>query len=333
MYLLHYLLTAKSSSLLLILVVGLSIRAQAQCTAVETSSDGYTISVFTEAQSILPSSLSCPFGYNYNISVDYTISFSGTNIPGSMYTLQGTIHCGGESHFFNLPNSAGSGTVNSGSNPYRTAADCATATPSSLGCDSAVIQVQGPGLSTTFSSCGGAVLPIELIHFKAILTEFGEVAIQWTTASETNNDYFSIERSINGKNWETISTVPGTGNSNWNINYEFVDPSPLKGVSYYRLKQTDFDGKYSYSATSYVMNRSQTSFRIYPNPTSDKLTVEVDGTHSSINLLSSLGQPQKVSIEERDGFSVIDVSTLPSGVYFLQLGSNSNTKVEKVVIR
>ncbi|MEM9024232.1 MAG: hypothetical protein AAGB22_10845, partial [Bacteroidota bacterium] len=115
-----------------------------QCS--QASSDGYTVNMSFTVASIVPSSNSCPFGYNYNVAVDYAVSFSGTNIPASLYTLQGTVTCGGTQHFFNLPNGGGTGTVTSVSNPYRNASDCNTATPASLGCTDVDIQISGSGL-------------------------------------------------------------------------------------------------------------------------------------------------------------------------------------------
>lgn len=98
-------------------------------------------------------------------------------------------------------------------------------------------------------------LPIELLSFTAncIPLPNGEgqgVGLKWTTASEINNDYFSIERSADGVTFENIATIQGAGNSSTQINYEFADIPPLSnevGAWYYRLKQTDFDGSYSYS--------------------------------------------------------------------------------------
>ncbi len=88
-------------------------------------------------------------------------------------------------------------------------------------------------------------LPIELLYFKATPAS-GQVVLEWATATEINNEYFTIERSIDGVNWDVISFETGAGNSNYTLNYSFTDEFPAEGVSYYRLKQTDFDGKFEY---------------------------------------------------------------------------------------
>ena len=99
--------------------------------------------------------------------------------------------------------------------------------------------------------CVTSIMPVELISFTASCNS-GEVKCQWQTASETNNDYFTIDRSGDAAHWETAGTVTGAGNSSTILNYEFADIPPSLGERepggevYYRLKQTDFDGKYKY---------------------------------------------------------------------------------------
>jgi hypothetical protein len=88
-------------------------------------------------------------------------------------------------------------------------------------------------------------LPIELLSFDAIIDN-NSVIITWSTAAEINNDFFTIEKSKDLINWEIASTIDGAGNSNQVLNYEFVDNFIEEGIWYYRLKQTDFDGKYEY---------------------------------------------------------------------------------------
>jgi hypothetical protein len=89
--------------------------------------------------------------------------------------------------------------------------------------------------------------PIELIYFKANSID-NRVQLQWSTASEINNDFFTIERSVDGNNWNILAFIQGAGNSNQELHYKYYDENPLDGISYYRLKQTDFDGKYEYFA-------------------------------------------------------------------------------------
>jgi hypothetical protein len=100
--------------------------------------------------------------------------------------------------------------------------------------------------SQTTGNLVNQTLPVELISFEGDCN-MNDVNLQWATASETNNDYFTIQKSRDIYDFENVSDVPGAGNSNSNIYYSYtVDPYE-NGITYYRLKQTDFDGKYSYS--------------------------------------------------------------------------------------
>jgi len=100
-----------------------------------------------------------------------------------------------------------------------------------------------------------AVLPVKLCSFDAECRN-NNVAVSWTTASEANNNYFTLEKSADGVYFETVAVVPGSGNSSTQRNYEVVDTHPLNGVSYYRLQQTDHNGGYEYFQSIAVQNCS-----------------------------------------------------------------------------
>jgi len=120
-------------------------------------------------------------------------------------------------------------------------------------------------------------LPIELLSFEAIKN--GEhVSINWQTASEKNNDYYTVERSKDGINFETISMVKGSGDKNMLMEYTETDFNPLNGISYYRLKQTDFNGKFTYSkivAVNYHFNEA--GLDVFPNPSNGDFNVNLTG--------------------------------------------------------
>ncbi len=117
-------------------------------------------------------------------------------------------------------------------------------------------------------------LPIELGAFNVVLDN-NTVKLSWTTISETNNDYFIIERSKNGESWEQLRLVKGAGTSGQLLNYREIDKTPLDGISYYRLKQVDFDGQYSFSQIKAVdsKNFQATQLSLYPNPISGDVVV------------------------------------------------------------
>jgi len=132
-------------------------------------------------------------------------------------------------------------------------------------CGSGIVSVAGNVYGTP-DPCFSGVLPVELISFNAIAND-SVVEIDWSTASQLNNDYFTIERSATGENFSPILKVKGAGTTNQQIDYFERDNSPLPGISYYRLKQTDFNGTYSYSEVVAVKrNITSAGLSVYPNP-------------------------------------------------------------------
>lgn len=122
------------------------------------------------------------------------------------------------------------------------------------------------------------IMPIELVDFK-VATEDAKVKINWTTASEKNNDFFTIEKSDDGKNFEEIGIMDGAENSTYTLNYTYFDEKPSYGIAYYRLKQTDFNGHYEYSKTVSVKNDLAVGeVSVFPNP--------CEGGNFNINLSS-----------------------------------------------
>jgi hypothetical protein len=119
-------------------------------------------------------------------------------------------------------------------------------------------------------------LPIELLSFTATLDNNNIVDLYWSTSVEINNDYFTVEKAIENSNsnlyWSFVLTKKGAGNSNEIIEYNDFDANPYKGISYYRLKQTDFDGNYKYSKIVAINNNQHfnndinLTFISYPNP-------------------------------------------------------------------
>lgn len=122
-------------------------------------------------------------------------------------------------------------------------------------------------------------LPVELMDFSAVLND-KQVDIYWVTGSEINNDYFTIEKSKNGTDWIQVAITDGAGSSNQVISYQDMDPNPFSGTSYYRLKQTDFDGRYSYSDIITINNAVDSHGNIipFPNPvTNNNFNLEFSG--------------------------------------------------------
>lgn len=134
----------------------------------------------------------------------------------------------------------------------------------------------------TLGSLEQAALPVQLLSFEASVIENNKVDLTWATLSETNNSFYSIERSRDALNFEVIGTREGAGTSNDIVNYSFIDLNPLEGTSYYRLKQTDFNGDFEYSEIVRINlkpDESPVRYKLYPNPISKegRLTIEQIG--------------------------------------------------------
>ena len=128
-------------------------------------------------------------------------------------------------------------------------------------------------------------LPIELVSFNAYPEE-NDVVIKWITASELNNDYFTIERSQDLHIWNNVTHVDGAGNSNHYIHYDYTDNDIAEGIWYYRLKQTDYDGQYKYYSPVAVNITNATEFKIlHVNNTGNEMQIEVQTSGEPANLI------------------------------------------------
>jgi len=197
----------------------------------------------------------------------------------------------------------------------------------------------------TFGSLlSGAVnpLPIELLSFDAKLND-KVVDLSWSTATEINNDYFTIERSSDAINFDKVLDKPGAGNSNQIIQYIDVDRKPLPEVSYYRLKQTDFDGQFSYSDIVAVKNiLDKNAISIYPNPLgTEKLNIYLQGVldneYLRIVILDGLGRQMYARgiITEttvNNGMLISINKKLSKGSYIVRVISSNNLYSQKLIV-
>ncbi|MBL6449883.1 T9SS type A sorting domain-containing protein [Fulvivirga sp. 29W222] len=175
-------------------------------------------------------------------------------------------------------------------------------------------------------------LPVELLFFQGSMQ--GDVAVlEWGTASELNNDYFTLERSSDLENFEAITTVKGKGTTEERQDYKYYDNHPSKGVAYYRLKQTDFDGTFTYSDVIRVNNivlSEAPELNMYPVPNNgDQLTLRLTHLNSkereaSVFIYNTQGQvvhQQQVAIEDSNEIALNFKEKLPTGVYTLRVNT------------
>ena len=187
------------------------------------------------------------------------------------------------------------------------------------------------------------ILPIELISFTAESTE-DKILLNWTTASEINNDFFTVEKSLNGNNFEPILTVDASENSFTILNYSIYAYHPEEGINYYRLKQTDENGNSQYSniaSADYV--DTHIGLKIFPNPaeTNDNINVEISGMKDKkvlVILYDATGKEiySKVIIQESPSvlYNAIDAFyKLSSGIYLVTGSSDNRLYQEKLIIK
>lgn len=289
------------------------------CTVTVTSSTGYTVNVTLNAVSVIPSTTNCPFGFNYNVSINYNIVFSGSNIPASLYTLQGTLDCGSQSLFFDLPNGQGSGNTVTNSNPYVSTATCNTATVANLGCNRFNVQIEGLGIPYQVVSCSFVTLPVEFVAFDANRND-DQVDLFWATGAEQNNQYFEVQRAGESGEWTAIGRLNGVGTTSQTTTYNYADQSPLDGISYYRLKQVDYNGNFSYSPIKKVEYNSQTQApELFPNPSSGEF-LYVNGLDNplvwKLKLYSTSGA---LVLDTQVQTGAVPLPLLAPGLYFVRL--------------
>lgn len=174
-------------------------------------------------------------------------------------------------------------------------------------------------------------LPIEIIDFSGHLVN-GKTLLYWSSASELNNDYYTVQHSKNGEQWETVLTQDGAGNSSTTLHYEGVHDSPSIGINYYRLKQTDFNGTYDFIETITV-EYDGTSAQVYPNPAFAEVTINkksiADYQIKVYDVQGKLVKPNVKSTTENN--LIYDLSELNSGVYFIEITKNGISERIKLI--
>lgn len=167
-------------------------------------------------------------------------------------------------------------------------------------------------------------LPIELLYFNGKKTSNGNL-LQWSTESEINNDYFTIERSNDAVGFYEIGTIPGAGNSSNTLNYQFIDDTPTGNKHYYRLKQTDYDGKFSYSNIIVITNTLAENV-YFSNATNELITQGFTANFIHIyNLQGKLIQAINNSSERTQ-------LRLNDGMYLVKVKTDTEVITQKIMV-
>jgi hypothetical protein len=174
-------------------------------------------------------------------------------------------------------------------------------------------------------------LPIELVSFSAEADKNGD-ELQWITASQVNNDFFTIERSTDAITWKNVAELAGAGNSLETLHYNKTINETLTGIYYYRLKQTDYNKQFSYSPIVSV-ERVPEMISFFPNPATNELTIQSNTALHKVELFSMIGELM-LSENVSDNHIQLNVKHLAGGVYFLTLYyANQNPMKEKIIVQ
>ncbi len=212
----------------------------------------------------------------------------------------------------------GTAAAASGSNPYTLSASNITI------------------LSPFIIASDANVLPVELLYFYGEKVENG-VLLSWETATEINNDYFDVEYSLDGINFEKIGRVQGAGTTTENQLYEFLH-NPSKDVAmqrlydYYRLKQVDLGGKYEYTniVLITIQQSNNSTIKLFPNPTSDFINIKIDDSQIGeikLQIIDIRGRILKEYPLETTN-NQYSVTSLPAGTYFVRIGKQTQKLVK-----
>lgn len=175
-------------------------------------------------------------------------------------------------------------------------------------------------LSCTSMNCF-ITLSVELVSFHAKVSNHW-VELTWITASETNNDFFTIERSNDGKNWNVLTQIRGIGESDQHTTYNYTDVNPHPG-NYYRLKQTNFDGKSEYLKIIVVNLESNREHAVlYYRPSDNSLSIHLKGIRvADVNVYTILGTDitKKLVFRELNDELSVDTSILSENIYIIKI--------------
>lgn len=186
----------------------------------------------------------------------------------------------------------------------------------------------------TLSSAVNTVLSVHFSRF-AVSCDAGKAIVKWSTSEEQNTKKFSIERSTDALHWIVVGALPAAGNSTAEMNYAFTDNSPVSNA-YYRIAEEDIDGSVHYTDTVQPSCTLQSHFKVWPNPVQGKLFITIttgNRAKAYLSLYDSKGSlMKKTSVDLSSGTNQfeLNMSSMPSGVYFLNADWNNQKMVTQI---
>jgi hypothetical protein len=183
------------------------------------------------------------------------------------------------------------------------------------------------------------VLPVEIISFVGQEQPDNNL-LSWQTATETNNDYFILDRSVNGGPWDSIATIDGEGNSSQVLDYYYRDYDLYEGIAYYRLRQRDFNGTTTSEGIIYIVRTPESggATSVYPVPSAGNVTLEYNTSYETtitVDVMSCDGvviSTQEVAVTTGKNVINIDLTTEAQGVYAIQVRDQIGATTAKRVV-
>lgn len=181
-------------------------------------------------------------------------------------------------------------------------------------------------------------LPIELLSFKGEC-KGKNILLTWETATEVNNDYYTVERSINGETFNSVAVIQGAGNSSANLHYEYTDDFPFSGVLYYRLKQTDYDGKFEYSNIFSIRDCKNLDASIYAFTHDMQSIIVIINTpiikNYFLTLYNMMGEEvfnRQINAMKGKTRIELQMEIIASGIYLLRISADDEIYAKRIIL-
>jgi hypothetical protein len=192
------------------------------------------------------------------------------------------------------------------------------------------------GITISALGIGSTSTPLP-VHFSAFdaYADNCNVQLNWSTAMEINNDYFTVERSLDGRAFTGIATVQSMGNSAEKQDYSYTDEHPKSGLNYYRVRQVDQDGKYTATSIrqAYVHCNGDDAIKVFPTVSNNSVQVVLPSGYegATVELLTTLGQVVKVPIEGSNLSYRIHLNQLASAMYMVRIRKGTELHSYKII--
>lgn len=189
------------------------------------------------------------------------------------------------------------------------------------------------GTNVSGSNLCNVTLPVEMAFFKGEIAQTN-ASLSWVTLSEKNNNYFVVESSTNGIDFDSIATVIGNGNSSTLHSYSYSASFPSRAINYYRLKQVDYNGEYVYSKII-VLHAQQFNFNVSPNPAIDVLRLHLQANSNEpvqVSITNSTGQTVYYQTIEPTSINTISTADFTEGFYLIRVIQGEFIKTKKLKI-